>query len=373
MKRIVFLYSYKPSGHSKAAQAIEASFREGGEIEASELDVCGDLHPILGPVVARAYLELVRKTPSVWDALYDNDGVRRATKEFRDFVHLLQGFRLKERIQKLEPDLVVCTHALPCGSIAALKRSGALSCRLAAVPTDFSVHKYWLDPAVDLYIAPSPRAARELRQLGAPAAKVVDTGIPIQPGFERRPDKAAARRALGLDPERPTALLTGGSRGLGPLLAAAETALHSFVDAQVAVLCGNNTDLLKRARKRFGRHPRAHLFGFVPDAIQLTAAADVLVGKAGGVTLSEALAAGLPSLIFEPLPGQERHNCDYLMGEGAAWLAEGLNDLVDKLGRLLERGEDWKRLSERSLALGRPSSARSARQALEKLLHPARK
>ena len=40
--------------------------------------MCVDLHPILGPVVARAYLELVRKTPAVRDALYDNEGVRRA-------------------------------------------------------------------------------------------------------------------------------------------------------------------------------------------------------------------------------------------------------------------------------------------------------
>jgi processive 1,2-diacylglycerol beta-glucosyltransferase len=51
------------------------------------------------------------------------------------------------------------------------------------------------------------------------------------------------------------------------------------------------------------------------------AAADFMVGKAGGLTTSEALARGLPMALIEPIPGQEERNADHLLEAGRRFAA----------------------------------------------------
>jgi processive 1,2-diacylglycerol beta-glucosyltransferase len=91
----------------------------------------------------------------------------------------------------------------------------------------------------------------------------------------------------------------------------------------------------------------------------LMAAADVVVTKPGGLTVSECLALGKPMLLVAPIPGQEEHNAAFLVEEGAAWLAYDGIGLEHKLARLMARGsETLARMAQRSRALGRPDAAR---------------
>jgi processive 1,2-diacylglycerol beta-glucosyltransferase len=66
------------------------------------------------------------------------------------------------------------------------------------------------------------------------------------------------------------------------------------------------------------------------------AAADLLIGKPGGLTTSEALVRGLPMVIVNPIPGQEERNADYLLEEGVAIRGNTLPALAWKLDRLLD-------------------------------------
>ncbi len=365
MPRVALVYTYEPSGHSEAARAIEAAL--GGE-SARRVNLSSDLHPVLGPVVAKAYLELIQRTPGVWEALYDNARLAKATEEMRGLVHLLNGFRLTARLAELKPDLVACTHALPCGWLAAHRRRGRFHAPLVAVLTDYAAHAYWIHPEVDLYLVASPETKSELTRRGVDEARIRVTGIPIDPRFSQLPSRETARRRLRLREDRPVIFVSGGSKGLGPLSEVVELLAQRAPKAQLLIACGNNSELHSRLRRSHAENPNVHPLRYHRRSAEIMAASDILVGKAGGLTLAESLAAGVPAVLFEPIPGQERRNTHAMLKGGAALEAPSLESLGTLVRSLLDKPRELVAMRERCRSLGRPTSANEAAKALKELL-----
>jgi processive 1,2-diacylglycerol beta-glucosyltransferase len=121
--------------------------------------------------------------------------------------------------------------------------------------------------------------------------------------------------------------------------------------------------LLSRLKKLAKSHPR-QLFplGFTTTVERVMSAADLVVTKPGGLTVSECLALGKPMLLISPIPGQEEHNAIFLMEEGAAWLAYDAIGLEYKLARLLGDAAKLRVMAGASQALGRPQAAREVLQ-----------
>ena len=87
------------------------------------------------------------------------------------------------------------------------------------------------------------------------------------------------------------------------------------------------------------------------------AAADLLVGKAGGLTTSEALSRTLPMALIEPIPGQEERNADHLLEAGAAIRCNNLPAAAWKIAALLEDAARLNGMREAAKKLGRPNAA----------------
>ncbi|MBI4376491.1 MAG: hypothetical protein HY549_08580 [Elusimicrobia bacterium] len=357
--RLLLVYGYEPSGHASAARALEAACRLKG-IDAICVNI-SDYHSILGPAIARTYLQLIQRLPGLWTALYDSDWVAQIAQHWQKLYLGLQGGRLAAKLSELAPDLIVCTHAPPLAVLGLEKEKGRFSWPLAAVITDFEVHGYWTAPKADIYLAASQRTARRVVERGIEAERVRVTGIPINPAFEELPGRDAARKRLNLPLDRPLILVCGGSRGLGQLEEMSRALLEGLANISVAVVCGDNRTLLRSMREGFPAQRRLEIFGCVAPAKmrELMCAADLLVGKAGGLTTAEALAIGLPLLYFEPIPGQESRNADFLCSEGAAALAPDLESLARLAGEIISTGRRAE-MSRKAKALGHPDSARRA-------------
>src|SRR6185503_19675668 len=91
---------------------------------------------------------------------------------------------------------------------------------------------------------------------------------------------------------------------------------------------------------------------------ELMSASDILLGKPGGLTTSEALAKGLVFVIVNPIPGQEERNSDHLLEEGAAIRCNNLPVLSYKVDRLLDDAERFARMQANVRRLARPTAAR---------------
>jgi processive 1,2-diacylglycerol beta-glucosyltransferase len=354
--RILFLYISMSSGHQRAAEAIrEALSLLTPSWETTGVDAFSYAYPKIGKLIARTYLEVLRRTPMLWDYVYDNPDVEAATREARDLLNLISARRMKTLFRKHSPQAIVCTQAAPCSVFAAEKRRGYITVPLIAVVTDFAIHSYWVYDEVDLYCVSSEDARRELIRRGVNAAKIAVTGIPISPNFLQRLPPASARVKLGLEPNRPTVLIMGGSQGLGPLQ---ETLDHLHgLPVQCVVTTGMNRELFRTLHKHYRRDKKVKLFGYTRQINTFMDASDILITKPGGLTSSEALAKGLPMIITNPIPGQEERNARYLLKQGVAERADDPEKIRDAVQSLLAHPTRLRRMTERALEIAKPYAA----------------
>ena len=186
------------------------------------------------------------------------------------------------------------------------------------------------------------------------------------------------RAKLGLAPDKTTILLSAGGFGVGPVEHIVTTLQELKHPAQIVAICGRNADLLERMQAlaaKAGGDASATLvpIGYTTAMDEYMSAADVLVGKPGGLTTSEALAKGLLFLIVNPIPGQEERNSDHLLEAGAAIRCNNLPVLAYKLDRLLDDGARMTRMRQSVARLAKPNAARDVVRISLELAHAPRR
>jgi processive 1,2-diacylglycerol beta-glucosyltransferase len=330
--RVGLIYGSNPSGHHAAAQAV-AEFLPPRIIEPVMIDL-SEVYPDFGPFVARTYLQLLGKTPALWDYVYDNDFVALAASAFRETILPFSSRKLADLLIKKNIRAAISTQAFSSLLITKNRRLAGLP--LFSVITDFCAHTYWPVSGVSAYFTPERAAAAALKEKGAPPENIHVTGIPVRKEFTAaQPEKAAARKAIGLAPGLFTVLITGGSRGLGELEQAALALKPLFGRIQVAVMCGNNRKLCRQAEKLHGTKRCLKFVDFTRSPATYYNAADLVVGKPGGVTLAETMAMAKPFIIYSPLPGQEERNTAYLLRHRLAETASAPAELAPMVRRYL--------------------------------------
>jgi processive 1,2-diacylglycerol beta-glucosyltransferase len=353
--KVALIYGTEPSGHYAAARAV-AEFLPESIIEPVFVNL-SEVYPNFGPFVARTYLQMLGKTPSVWKYVYDNDFVALAASALRETVLPLSSQKLADLLIKKNIHAAVSTQAVSSLLITKNRRLSKLP--LFSVLTDFCAHAYWPPSGVKAYFAPERGAATQLKEKGAPADRIFQTGIPVRKEFTGpQPDKAAARKALGLSPHLFTVLITGGSRGLGDLLEAAQALRPLLGRLQVVLLCGNNRRLCRQAEKAAGARRNMRFVEFTDNPAGYYRAADLVVGKPGGVTLAETMALAKPFIIYSPLPGQEERNTAFLYRHRLAETAGSPEELEPLVRRYLHSPATLAHASRALAEHARPHAAR---------------
>jgi processive 1,2-diacylglycerol beta-glucosyltransferase len=174
------------------------------------------------------------------------------------------------------------------------------------------------------------------------------------------------RARHGLAPDRTTILLSAGGFGVGSVDALVSSLLPLQHRAQIVAICGRNEELKKRLTKLAARiKPDASVllkpFGYTKEMDELMTASDLVLGKPGGLTTSEALAKGLVFVIVNPIPGQEERNSDHLLEGGVAIRCNNLPTLAYKLDRLLGDPQRVQSMKTNALNMGHPNAARGNR------------
>jgi processive 1,2-diacylglycerol beta-glucosyltransferase len=199
--------------------------------------------------------------------------------------------------------------------------------------------------------------------------KITVSGIPIDPVFAEQKDKRTMRRKHGLKEDRTTILISAGGFGVGPIEHLVQSLLGLLHPAQIVAVCGRGKELKTRldrmASRRLPPNISLHVTGYTTDMDEYMAAADLLVGKPGGLTTSEALAKGLVFVIVNPIPGQEERNADHLLEEGAAIRCNNLPVLAYKIDQLLA---DPQRLAIMQANVQRLAKPHAAQTIVDRLL-----
>jgi processive 1,2-diacylglycerol beta-glucosyltransferase len=359
--RVLILSASAGSGHVRAAQALEqAILQTGAAREVRHVDVLDHSNALFRRMYARSYLHAVDHAPMALGWLYRYLDKPWQHERRRLIVNRLNTGPLVRLIMDFRPDVTICTHFLPSEIVAHLKLRKQLASRLAVVVTDLDVHAFWLCRSFDHYYVARDETRVHLQALGLPGERVSVTGIPIDPVFATTQDPLEMRRRLGLDPSRKVILLSTGGMGVASTEQVFEALLELRHPVQLVVICGRNARLKARLQAIAAARPSAsavHIIGYTTQMDAYMAAADLLVGKPGGLTTSEALSKGLAMCIVNPIPGQEERNSDHLLEEGVAIRGNNLPALAFKIDRLLEDDDRLEGMRAAALRLARPEAA----------------
>ncbi len=358
-KKILLLYISEDSGHHCASIAIEKALKKlDTNIETLNINSFNYTNPILEKIINRTYMSVVKRTPEIWEYLYDNPKVMRQVQKLRDMIHRFNKGKLKTLLDEFKPDGIICTQAFPCGLIADYKKTFNLSTPLIGVLTDYAPHSYWIFDKVDRYIVPSAETGQKLIDNGVDPAKIMPFGIPIDAKFLERADKDEIFKKLSLGPNVSVILIMGGTQGLGPIKELVTLLDKSHLSLQMLIACGTNKKLYKWLERRKGRFKKKTIiFSFADNINELMHISTIIVTKPGGITTAEALAKGLPMIIVNPLPGQEAMNTKFLLKEGVAVKAENPADVAILLEELLYSKTKLRQMIDKARSLSKPDSA----------------
>ncbi|HEV2376833.1 MAG TPA: hypothetical protein VGS19_32250 [Streptosporangiaceae bacterium] len=322
---VVIVSGSMGSGHDQVAAELSRRLAALG-IRSAVIDILHCLRPGLGAALRSGYHATATFAPWLLNLGFQSTQPDQAASS--DLLARWAQPALRRRLGGSA--VAVSVHPFATQALGALKSSGGYPGHTLSYLTDPAPHTMWLHPSVDHHLTVTEQTAR----VAADTYHVdVVCGGPLAAPRFREPvpatERSRLRRELGADDSAVLALLMSGAHGLGQAgrsaIAVRAAGLHPVV------VCGRNEAL----RARMARRNIAAL-GWRDDVHRLMAAADILVHNAGGLTLTEALVAGLPALTFLPVAGHGVANARFLDEHGIAPWARSVADLAHH-GRILAK------------------------------------
>jgi processive 1,2-diacylglycerol beta-glucosyltransferase len=261
-------------------------------------------------------------------------------------------------VSDLRPEAVVSVHPIPGHVLAHNKQGGAMSAPLYVVVTDYMAHSSWLVPGVDRYFVPSDFTRRELLIRGVPPELIEVTGIPVSLEINEAKEPIALRERYELPADRCVITLFGGGIEAERVRLMVTQILEGRTEGMLVVVAGRNEKLEAALSDLVdGPHMRLRLYGKVDHVDDLVAASDLVISKAGGLTVSEVLARGTPMVIIDPVPGQEEWNADVVAGAGAGIQLRMPETVPPAALYLLSQPERLELMRRQARLIGRPRAA----------------
>ncbi|MDW8226948.1 MAG: glycosyltransferase [Anaerolineales bacterium] len=361
---ILFLFSDTGGGHRAAADAIiEALSLEFGDAVTTEMvDFLKDYAPPPYNQLPRFYPEMV-KIPELWGVGFKISDGRPQAQIVTSTLWPVVRQAARRLVREHPADLLVSVH--PLGNSFFLKALGHQRPPFVTVVTDMvTTHALWYDKRADLIFVPTRLALQRALEYGMSPEKVIVAGQPISQRYAySTQDKSSLRQKLGWPEEKFTVLIVGGGEGMGPLAETARAVDESGLDVTQIIVTGRNAELKAYLETLTWENP-TFIYGFTTDMPDFMRASDVIVTKAGPGTIAEALAAGLPIILYARLPGQEDGNVYYVQERGVGVWAPEPSQVVRALTRWICKPHTRQQVIENCRSAARPDAARIIARAL---------
>ena len=355
---ILFLFSDTGGGHRAAMDAIIEGLQLefGDAISTESVDFLKEYAPPPYNRLPLLYPEMV-KLPELWGMSFKiSDGRPQARMVTSTFWPIVR--RAAHRMVDEHPaDLLVSVH--PVVVSFCLKALGKKRPPFVTVVTDMvSTHALWFDKRADLILVPTRMARESALENHMSPEKVLVVGQPIaERHCQVGCDKTLLRKKFGWPVDNFTVLLVGGGEGMGPLAETARAIDESGLDVNLVIVAGRNAKL-KNYLKTLYWENSTFIYGFTSEMPDFMNASDAIVTKAGPGTIAEAMAAGLPILLYAKLPGQEDGNVTYVENRGVGvWAPEPLK-VVRMLTRWVCRPAERNEVVKNCRSAARPDAAR---------------
>ena len=365
--KILIISSDTGGGHRSAAAAIVAGvqkFLDGESYAIRVVRAIEESHHLADKLV-RLYNWILRNRQHWMKYYYWM--INRIRPDTREFFHKRCVGYVRNLFERWCPHIVVSVHPLTQHIFGRVLRELNLADRvpLVSVVTDpcYGFWKGWACDAVTLYLVASEEARQQLIDYGVSPQRIKISGMPVHPKFAYPGEEAAqaARRALGLDPDKFTVFVNAGWIGGGNIPQIFRELVQGELDVQAIFLAGKNEDLRAVAESIATEAPfPVKVIGYSDEIEQLMSAANVMISKLGGLTTFEALACRVPiiaDVITDPMP-QEAGTAKLIAQRGAGVMLNRASDVVNVVRRMMEDEVHYSRMRAATAGLALPNSTR---------------
>lgn len=325
-------------GHNSAAKAIARSLE--GAARAIISDPCAVGLPRLNAFCKWGYHLCITRLPYVWRVLFK---LMDVTDMSKSSLRLFKGAKkaLEYEIERTEPDIIVSTYPLyPYFLDKYFRRTGKRIPYYIVITDSLIINRSWLHVEPDAWLVTDEETRRRVIARGLDEERVITTGFPISPLIQDREPLPDTAWKPGESP-RVLYFANGKKASTREDL---EALLEALPDLQLTVILGRNVRRLYKVVEAVAAlHPgRVKVMGWTRRVPELLTSHHLVIGKAGGATVHEALAARCPMLINHVVYGQEQGNAQLLKMLGGGEVAVGREEIMTAVREIFdERSPRW--------------------------------
>jgi processive 1,2-diacylglycerol beta-glucosyltransferase len=354
-KRILILTAGFGEGHNSAARGV----REGlARVAASEAEIeLRDLFPeaygAFNEVIRRAYLAIINRWPGSWGYVYRwLDGITNYDERFERFSRLRQ--RLTHVMERFQPHVVVSTfppYPYFLRQILETNPEGLHRCKSVVVITDsITVNAVWYRCDADYFLPPNEQSSAVVRAGGVAPEKIKTFGFPVNPKFG------------DFTQDRPLPPSNSGGRVLYMIHAATRGAPELVrrlaglgIDLTVTI---GRAEKLRPAIEEAAGGSKTQIVGWTDELPRLLHDSHVLIGKAGGATVQETIAAGCPMIINHVVSGQEEGNARLIVETNSGVIARSPGEVIAQVQRAFaDDAKQWREWATNIRRLSKPRAS----------------
>ena len=369
VKKILILTAGFGEGHNSAARGV----RDGllrvapGEVEVELRDLFPKTYGAFNEFVRRTYLAVINQWPGSWGYVYRwLDAIPNHDERLARFIRLKEHFA--RLLDSFQPDIVVSTFP-PYPYLLRQIRGPDTRCKNIVVITDsITVNAIWYRCDPDYFLAPNEQSAAVVRAAGIRPEKIKTFGFPVSPKFADLALAAGVRPTGGQDRqsfvpgERPRILyvINAGKKRAPDTV---KQLLGLNVDLTIAV---SHDERLRRHLQKTTVDRAIDIIGWTDDMPGLLCRSHLLIGKAGGATVQETIAARCPMIVNHVVSGQEEGNARLIVETNSGTVALTPAAVAAAVQRAL--ADDAKQWREWSCNISQLSRSRAALDTAEFLL-----
>ena len=365
MKKILIFYGSYGGGHLSAAKSIKEYIEKNyTDTDVVMLDCIEYVNKIINKLTTKAYADMAKNAHWIWKQLYYNSEKNGALARIGNAVNRLMAIKLNKLFKNGAPDLIISTHPFSSQMCAILKSKGKINSQIATILTDYAPHRQWLEKPeyVNYFFVAHDGMVEDLVKRGIDRNKIYSTGIPLSNRFLAHYDKDGILKEFGLAKNKATVLFfAGGEYGFGKdtTFNILKTIIEEFDNLQVVAIAGKNVKMQAKFEtlvKETDSEDTVKVLSYTNKVPELMSISDIVISKPGGLTTTESLASGLPIIVFNPIPGQEEENAEFLEQNGVGiWLKKNDN-IKEKLREILSSTEKIKEMKINARLLSKKNS-----------------
>ena len=307
-------------GHNSAGMAVAEELRRRGH-SAVFMNAYDLKDRKTSAVINNAYIGIAQRVPWLFGVIYFlGEAYRRLPiKSPVYWANAKMAGYVQKLLEEHHFDAIVCSHTFPALTLTKMKRDGMQLPITFFVATDYVCTPFEEEADCDYTVIPSGALYTEFSRFGFDRDRLLPFGIPVRGEFAREVPREEARSRLGWEQDSFVMLLSGGSIGAGQISKAIKL-LRPFLaeDARrkLIVICGNNRRLFEKLQRKWAGCSQITLLERTEQMADFMHGCDVFITKPGGLSSTEAAAAGVPLIHISPIPGCESHNFRFFAQRG---------------------------------------------------------